>query len=820
MEYEMTDNNKISITLEAQYKDKGSLGKLNHDITSIGKIGSIRQMDKDLQGTNIRAQALTGTFQKLGYTLLSALAVRQIATYGAELIRIADQYTGINARLKLVTSSSTELANVQNELYRISQETGTLYTDNADSYAKLGMALKELGADSKETLSVTELVNKSLIINGSTTAMISSFMLQFAQAMGSGVLQGDEFRAMMESNSYFARELAKALGTDIGGLRQMSKEGKLTTDVLRGAFPKMADDINRTFKDIPTRVDMAMNQVRNAFGKVVNETNQASGGTSKVAAAVSEMARTIEQNGPTIREFFADTATLTAKSVDAIARFLNTLSAFRDLTRAKISINDYFELDPDKQRAYGSIRTELQMIKGLESDIANARRALVLHERFSIFYDDESLAAEKAEISEMESYVETLRVRIVEKTKKFGDGFKEVGREGKEAFSQVGESANSSADKQVKVTGAALEVMKNKYKEYADQVKKLQNDIAGREQSLAEQLREMQRSGMSDLGAWQDRRKEMNELSAAAKNAEEASKKAFAAGDVQTGISKGQEAIGFYDKAAEAAKDLNREVRDGDTVIATQKQNLQLATSELGRNQKAAIEMTKIMSDGITKAAQDQNKLSGGQLAKDLPEIAKQFGELKTQTDSLKESVDEFNKKWNDAWERAALGGKDAIELLEAELKELTKDRYIKIYVQEIESKSSGGAVGLRLARGGKLPGYGGGDRVRALLEPGEFVVRKEAVAKYGLSYLQAMNNMRLQNLSMIRANMGGMIKNTGGGYQRFQSGGQVLANAPSETINVNLSLPIQGKPVPMQMTRQNAKEFLRQLKAMHRARS
>lgn len=45
---------------------------------------------------------------------------------------------------------------------------------------------------------------------------------------------------------------------------------------------------------------------------------------------------------------------------------------------------------------------------------------------------------------------------------------------------------------------------------------------------------------------------------------------------------------------------------------------------------------------------------------------------------------------------------------------------------------------------GGKLPGYGGGDRVLALLEPGEFVVRKEAVAQYGIDYLHALNSMRL----------------------------------------------------------------------------
>lgn len=811
----MTDKkHSIGIVLEAQYKDKGDIGKLRRDLESVGKVPSIRNLGKDVT-------VLESSFKKLGATLLSVFAVRQVAAYGADLMRIADQYSGIDARLKMASSSSGDFLAIQNELYRISQETGTLYTDNADSYAKLALSLNALGAKSKETMAITELVNKSLIINGSNSEMASSFMLQFAQAMGSGTVQGDEFRAMMESNSYFAQKLAEALEVDIQGLRQMSKDGKLTTEALRGAFPNMAESINQSFKDMPTKVDMAMNQVRNAFGKVVNETNQATGGTSAVAEAVSEMAKTIERNGPTIRQFFADTARLSAQSVDAMARFLNTLSAFRDLTRGSISVADYFHLDQDQQRAYGSIRTELQMINGLQDDISTARRALALHERFSIFYSDESLAAEKAEINEMESYIDSLRARIVEKTKGFGNGFKDVGESGKKAFSMVGDSVEKSAGKQTKVTAAALEAMKKKYKEYADQVKKLQNDIAGREQSLAEQLREMGRSGMSDFGSWKDREKEMNELTSAAKKAEEASKKAFAAGDVQTGITKGEEAVTLYDKAAEAAKDLNREVKDGDAIIISQQQSLKVAAAGVEKNQKAAVAMQQTMVEAIAKTAEEQNKLSGGQLAKEMPEIAKQFGTLTEKAIALGNSADEFNKKWNAAWERALLGGKDAVAQLEADLTELTKDRHIKIYVEEIQTRASGGAVGLRLARGGGLPGYGGGDKVRALLEPGEFVVRKEAVAKYGLNYLQAVNAMRLSSLSKIEARIDNMITPTiGGGYQRFQQGGQAIASAASETINVNLNLPTPGPPIPFKLGREHARQLIYQMEKLQRGRS
>jgi len=57
-------------------------------------------------------------------------------------------------------------------------------------------------------------------------------------------------------------------------------------------------------------------------------------------------------------------------------------------------------------------------------------------------------------------------------------------------------------------------------------------------------------------------------------------------------------------------------------------------------------------------------------------------------------------------------------------------------------------------ATGGMLSGYGGGDRVRALLEAGEFVIRKEAVKKFGAGLFHALNSLTLPK----GFNLGGMI--------------------------------------------------------------
>ena len=137
----------------------------------------IQQTQTALGGLSLTKLGIAGGLVALGY-------------YANQVRKIADEYTNLNSRLKLVTEGEDELAKVRERLYMISQETGTEYAGNADSYTKLARAVKDLGGTSEDTLQITELVNKSLIINGSTTSMASAFMLQFAQAMGSGVLQG------------------------------------------------------------------------------------------------------------------------------------------------------------------------------------------------------------------------------------------------------------------------------------------------------------------------------------------------------------------------------------------------------------------------------------------------------------------------------------------------------------------------------------------------------------------------------------------------------------------------------------------------------
>ncbi|MBF0137466.1 MAG: phage tail tape measure protein [Magnetococcales bacterium] len=144
--------------------------------------------------------------------------------------------------------------------------------------------------------------------------------------------------------------------------------------------------------------------------------------------------------------------------------------------------------------------------------------------------------------------------------------------------------------------------------------------------------------------------------------------------------------------------------------------------------------------------------------------------------------------------------------------------RVITYTVQQVtqEAHAVGGPVGL--ARGGRLPGFGGGDRVHAMLEAGEFVIRKEAVRRYGLGLLESLNRMRLRLPEMPRFAAGGLVRNlvipVMPSAPAFATGGAV---PPVEGV-VRLDLFAGGRPVAsIPGPRQQIRQVVNALKDLER---
>lgn len=141
-----------------------------------------------------------------------------------------------------------------------------------------------------------------------------------------------------------------------------------------------------------------------------------------------------------------------------------------------------------------------------------------------------------------------------------------------------------------------------------------------------------------------------------------------------------------------------------------------------------------------------------------------------------------------------------AVEKLQKEL-DAIQSKEITVAIRTVEAKSAGGPVGF--SRGGALPGYGGGDRIPAILEAGEVVLRKEAVRKYGMSNLLALNALRAPAPLPVRAVSGLALP---------ASRASSLDSKAGDTMHVRLSAP-WGEEARVRSSRGEAEAMLRILR-------
>jgi len=189
------------------------------------KTQGIQQQPSSGGGMSALAGGLKGAFVALGGMALVS-----------EIKETADAMMSLSSRIRLVTQNDAERLNVESRLYQMSMKNRASLEDIGDLYYKTALSASRFGATQEDVLRLTDIVSKSLIIGGADTAQQKSTILQLSQALGSGVLQGDELRSLRENAPILMDQISKFFGVSMAGLKEMGAKGELTTEKLMQAI--------------------------------------------------------------------------------------------------------------------------------------------------------------------------------------------------------------------------------------------------------------------------------------------------------------------------------------------------------------------------------------------------------------------------------------------------------------------------------------------------------------------------------------------------------------------------------------------------------
>ncbi|MDD5212416.1 MAG: tape measure protein, partial [Sulfuricurvum sp.] len=313
---------------------------------AIGTIDGIEKVSKtaskEIDNTSSRLDRMASSVKTLIAGYIGFNIVKSSTMY---FIEQADSMKLLDARLKLTSASITEYHSQQKELLQIAKETHSSLQDETNLYVKLNVPLKALHATTMQVNAVTESFTKGLKIGGAATSEASSATLQFAQAMASGVLRGDEFNSIAENSPKLMEYMAKGMGVPQTALRQMAENGELSAGRVANALLKMTSQINSDFKQMPITVGQSMTDLKTELSLTIEEFDKAHGITTTLAGDIEYVANNLDDF---IR--YTKDATLAAGALYGGAIAVDVIKDIRlamgELTLAQYAFNTAAKLNP------------------------------------------------------------------------------------------------------------------------------------------------------------------------------------------------------------------------------------------------------------------------------------------------------------------------------------------------------------------------------------------------------------------------------------------------------------------------------------------
>lgn len=202
------------------------------------------RFNQEIQEGTQQANELTNMLKNAVTAYISIQSV-------GKALDISDELTTTTARLNMMNDGVQTTEELVNMVYAAAQDARGSFGDMADVVARFGNNAKDAFGSSEEVVAFADLVQKQMTIAGASTTEASNAMLQLSQALGSGVLRGDELNSIFEQAPNLIQSIADYLDVPIGQIREMASEGELSADVVKAAIFASADEINAKFEEMP-----------------------------------------------------------------------------------------------------------------------------------------------------------------------------------------------------------------------------------------------------------------------------------------------------------------------------------------------------------------------------------------------------------------------------------------------------------------------------------------------------------------------------------------------------------------------------------------
>ncbi len=218
------------------------------------------------------------------FVKFNAIFIGGLALVSAGLAKLSDTFTLLSNRIRVASDGTQSVSSTMDELLNIANRARAPVNDIAELYGRIAINAKQFGISQEEILKVVEITGKTFRIGGSNAREASQAAIQFAQALGSNRLSGDELRAVREQATELSQTLARGLNASgkfgvvgVGRLKELGEQGVLTTKVVIDALTSQERIVNARFNRVEATFADGITNIRSSLGFFLGSVGSALG---------------------------------------------------------------------------------------------------------------------------------------------------------------------------------------------------------------------------------------------------------------------------------------------------------------------------------------------------------------------------------------------------------------------------------------------------------------------------------------------------------------------------------------------------------------
>ena len=298
------------------------------------------RFNQEISAGTQQANELTNTIKR---AVAAYISIQSVGT----ALNISDELVQTTSRLNMMNDGVQTTAELVNMVYAAAQDARGSFSQMADVVARFGNNAKDAFSSSEEVVAFADLIQKQMTIAGASTQEAANAELQLSQALGSGVLRGDELNSIFEQAPNLIQNIADYLDVPIGKIREMAADGELSADVVKAAIFSAADDINSKFNEMPMTWGQIWQSMQNtaliAFQPVLQRLNDLANseafqtfiqGAIEAMATLANVVLNIFELVGTVGGFIADNWSIISPIIYGVIGALAVYAAYLGIVKA------------------------------------------------------------------------------------------------------------------------------------------------------------------------------------------------------------------------------------------------------------------------------------------------------------------------------------------------------------------------------------------------------------------------------------------------------------------------------------------------------